>query len=315
MPKCRVVFMGTAELACASLEQLARAEGFEVVGVVTQPDRPQGRSMQPQPPPVKATAGALGLPVFQPAKLREEAAVQTVAQWQPDLIVVAAYGQILQRSVLTLPRCGCVNVHASLLPRYRGAAPIQWAILNGDSSTGVTIMRMDEGLDTGGILRQWTTPIAREDNAQTLHDRLARLGAQLLMETLPLYVAGRLESYPQPPIGVVYARKITKEDGRLDWKMTARELELRVRAFTPWPSAYTLVPAAPKPYLLKIWEAEEVAGNGPPGLILDGGENSLVVACGTNALRVLVLQKEGKKRMSIREFLAGTALGPGQKLE
>jgi methionyl-tRNA formyltransferase len=174
MPKWRVVFMGTAELACASLETLARTDGFEVVGVVTQPDRPQGRSMRMQPPPVKTTAGALGLPVFQPAKLREEAAVQTVAQWQPDLIVVAAYGQILPRSVLTLPQFGCVNVHASLLPRYRGAAPIQWAILNDDASTGVTIMRMDEGLDTGGILRQWTTAIARVDDAQTLHDRLAR---------------------------------------------------------------------------------------------------------------------------------------------
>lgn len=314
MSPWRVVFMGTAELACASLEALTRREGFEVVGVVTQPDKPQGRSMQPQPPPVKATATALGLPVFQPLKLRLETAVQTVAQWRPEVIVVAAYGQILPPSVLALPRFGCVNVHASLLPRYRGAAPIQWAIINGDPQTGVTIMRMDEGLDTGAILTQRAIPIGPEDNAQTLHDRLARLGAQVLVETLPEYVAGRIQPRDQPSEGMVYARKITKEDGRLDWTMAAGQLGLRIRAFTPWPSAYTLVPALPKPYLLKIWEVEEVAGNGPPGTILTGGEHDLIVACGTNALRVLSLQKEGKKRMSVREFLAGHELGPGQRV-
>ena len=315
MSSWRVVFMGTAELACASLEALARREGFEVVGVVTQPDKPQGRSMQPQPPPVKVTAAALGLPVFQPAKLRHESAVETVAQWRPDVIVVAAYGQILPPSVLTPPRFGCVNVHASLLPRYRGAAPIQWAIINGDPQTGVTIMRMDEGLDTGAILTQRATAIGPEDNAQTLHDRLARLGAQLLVETLPDYMAGKIQPYPQPTEGMVYARKITKDDGRLDWTLAAKELGLRIRAFTPWPSAYTLVPASPKPYLLKIWEVEEVAGNGPPGTILTGGEHDLIVACGNNALRVLVLQKEGKKRMGVREFLAGNELRPGQRVQ
>jgi methionyl-tRNA formyltransferase len=311
----RVVFMGTAELACASLESLARSGQFEVAGVVTQPDKPQGRSLQLQPPPVKVAALTLGLPIFQPIKLRQEPAVQTVAQWRPDLIIVAAYGQILPKSVLTLPRHGCVNVHASLLPKYRGAAPIQWSILNDDPETGVTIMMMDEGLDTGAILTQRRTRIEPADNAQTLHDRLARLGAELLLETLPGYVSGTIQPVAQPAAGALYARKITKDDGRLDWKLPARTLWNRVRAFTPWPSAYTKVAAQPQPYSLKIWAADLVAGQGSPGEILSLDAEGLVVACGEQALKITAVQKEGKRRMSVREFLAGNALRPGLSFE
>lgn len=311
----RVVFMGTAELACASLESLARASSVTLAGVVTQPDRPQGRSMRMQPPPVKSSAMALGLQVFQPEKLRQEPAVATVAQWNPDIIIVAAYGQILPKSILSLPKFGCVNVHASLLPRYRGAAPIQWSILNDDPETGVTIMLMDEGLDTGAILTQRATRIEPADNAQTLHDRLARIGAELLMETLPGYVAGTIQPRPQPSEGSVYARKITKDDGRIDWKLPARTLWNRVRAFTPWPSAYTQVSVPPAPYLLKIWEVEVVDKQGTPGEILAVGGNELVIACGEQSLRVLSLQKEGKKRMAVRDFLAGNELSPGQRCE
>ncbi len=311
----RAVFMGTAELACASLEALARSGLVQVVGVVTQPDKPQGRAMLLQPPPVKTTALALGLPVFQPVKLRLEPAVQEVARWQPDIIVVAAYGQILPKSVLTLPKFGCVNVHASLLPRYRGAAPIQWSMLNDDPETGVTIMLMDEGLDTGAMLTQRKTPIEPADTGQTLHDRLARIGAELLLDTLPDYVAGKIAPQPQPAEGSCYARKITKEDGLLDWKLPARALWNRVRAFNPWPSAFTRVPAQPQPYLLKVWEAEVMARSGTPGEILAAGPEGLVVACGEQALKITTLQKEGKRRMAVREFLAGNEVRPGQRLE
>jgi len=224
MAPLSIVFMGTAELACASLEALTRDPACQVTSVVSQPDRPKGRELKLQPSPVKALALKLGLPVLQPERARNEAFIQQLAALRPDLIVVAAYGQILPPAILELPRFGCLNVHTSLLPKYRGAAPIQWAILNDERETGVTIMKMDAGLDTGDILSQRATPIAAQDNAETLHNRLARLAAELLLQTLPELVAGRIQPQPQDAAQASLARKITKEDGRLDWKQPARSL-------------------------------------------------------------------------------------------
>jgi len=313
MPDLRVVFMGTAELACASLEALCRATGIDVVAVVTQPDKPKGRELKMQPTPVKAIAMKRDLPVHQPLKARAPEFVDQLRKLAPNLIVVAAYGQILPQVILDIPKFGCLNVHTSLLPKYRGAAPIQWALLSGDSETGVTIMKMDAGLDTGDILAETRTPIADTDNAQTLHDRLAKLGADLLVRTIPDYVAERIVARPQPPEGASYARKITKEDGRIDWSKPAREIWNQVRAFTPWPGAFTHLPAEGPTKLLKIWDAtmqEHAFKN--PGEILETGKLGIVVACGEHALRILELQLEGGKRLSAQQFLAGHELKPGQ---
>lgn len=306
--------MGTAPLACDSLENLAHCGKFHVAGVVTQPDRPKGRDMKLQPTPVKETALRLGLPVFQPERVRHADALSKIAEWRPDLIVVAAYGQILPKALLELPRFGCINVHASLLPKYRGAAPIQWAILNGDPETGVTIMKMDEGLDTGGMLSRVVTPVEASDNAQTLHDRLARLGADLLVPTLFDYLEGKAAVQPQPADGASYARKITKEDGLIDWKKPAEEIWRQVRGLNPWPSAFTWIPAVPKPALLKIWESEVSPHPGAPGKVMKVDGAGLLIGCGSDSLRVLSLQREGKRRMTAAEFLAGQQLAPGTML-
>ena len=311
----RIVFVGTAELACASLELLVKSTDWRVVGVVTQPDRPQGRHLQVQPPPVKDLALRLQLPILQPERIRHETALQAIGNWKPDLIAVAAYGQILPQALLDMPRLGCLNVHASLLPKYRGAAPIQWAILNDEVETGVTIMKLNAGLDTGEILAHQRTPIATDDNAQTLHDRLAILGAQLLVETIPAYVDGTLQPRPQPGEGATYASKITKQMGCLDWSKPARALWNCVRAFTPWPGAYTLQPAHPAPHILKIWEAEVIdRSGGQPGEVLQADAGGLAVACGQQALRIVKVQRENKRRMGIAEFLAGNPIAVGLKL-
>jgi methionyl-tRNA formyltransferase len=315
MPPLRTVFFGTAELACASLAALLESPALSTVAVVTQPDRPRGRELKLQPPPVKVLAAKKQLPVLQPERARNDSFVETLRHLAPDLIVVAAYGQILPKPILELPRFACLNVHTSLLPKYRGAAPIQWAILNDEVETGVTIMKMDEGLDTGDILSQQTTRITAEDNAQTLHDRLAALGAELLLKTIPDFVAGNIVPRKQPAEGATYARKITKEDGRLDWNLPARSLGNRVRGLVPWPGAYTTLPAQPKPQLLKIWQAEVVESvGGAPGEILMADRNGIVVACGQAALRITSLQRAGGKRMSAQDFLAGHMLKVGEKL-
>jgi methionyl-tRNA formyltransferase len=208
-----------------------------------------------------------------------------------------------------------LNIHTSLLPKYRGAAPIQWAILDDEPETGVTIMQMNAGLDTGDILTRQTTPIRVEDNSQTLHDRLAQIGAGLIITTIHDLVAGRITPRPQPAEGATYARKITKEDGRLDWKQPARVLWNRTRAFTPWPGAFTYLPAQPKPLLLKIWETEVVSVSGEPGKIIEAGKSGLVVGCGENSLRIKVLQREGGRRLSAQEFLTGHPLKTGESLD
>src|SRR6266404_5058639 len=212
MAALRIVFMGTAELSCASLRALLAVPEFQVVGVVSQPDKPRGRNLKLQPSPAKELAVSHGLPVLQPERARNEQFIEQLRTLEPDLIAVAAYGQILPVNILELPRFGCLNVHTSLLPKYRGAAPVQWALLNDEAETGVTIMKMDPGLDTGDILAQTATPIGPEDNAATLHDRLAKMGAELLVRTLPDYVGGKIAPRPQPTEGASYARKITKED-------------------------------------------------------------------------------------------------------
>jgi methionyl-tRNA formyltransferase len=315
MPSLRIIFMGTADLACASLRALCREKSFAVVAVVSQPDKPRGRDLKLQPTPVKALALAEGLPVLQPPRARDETFIAELRRLQPDLIAVAAYGQILPQSILDLSRFGCLNVHTSLLPKYRGAAPIQWAILNGDSETGVTIMRMDAGLDTGPMLAQATTAISAADDAQILHDRLAQLGGDLLVKTIPDYVSGKTAPRPQPTEGVSYARKITKEDGQIDWTRPARMLWNRVRGLTPWPGAFTHLSVEGQARLLKIWSAEvEAQLVGEPGTVLRADKAGLVVACGEQALRILQLQREGGRRMSVPDFLAGHELPVGMRL-
>ena len=329
--------MGTAELSCASLAALARDEKVCVVAVVTQPDKPKGRDLKSQPSPVKSLALELGLPVLQPERARDEKFIAQLRELKPDLIGVVAYGQILPQSILDLPRYGCLNVHTSLLPKYRGAAPIQWAIASGDTETGVTIMKMDVGLDTGPIVSQRHTPIQSEDDSATLHDRLAQLGADLLLQIMPDYIAGKIPPVPQPAEGASYAAKIKKEDGRIDWNQPAQTIWNRLRAFTPWPGAFTFLPepsqvgrASPradatttKPQLLKIWKAEVVEESGGaacrgeaserrPGEVLSADKTGIIVGCGKTALRILELQREGGRRLPVAEFLAGHPLKPGE---
>jgi methionyl-tRNA formyltransferase len=311
----RIVFMGTAELACASLKALLDSPHFEIPAVVTQPDRPKGRDLKLQPSPVKTIAAAAGLPVLQPANARHADVFTKLAALRPDLLVVAAYGQILSRAMLDLPRFGGVNVHASLLPKYRGAAPIQWAIFNGEPETGVTIMKIAEALDAGDILRRRSVAILPEDNAATLHDRLALLGAELLVPTILDYTAGRITPQPQAAAAASYARKITKEDGRLDWSQPARVSWNRVRAFTPWPGAFTRLLDNGAQRLLKIIRAAvEDSRHGSPGEILQADKAGLVVACGQGALRIHELQLEGGRKMTAAELLAGHSIQPGGKL-
>jgi len=285
-----ILFIGTAELACPCLEAAHRLAGHEIIGVITQPDKPKGRSLQLSPPPVKVTAEKLGLPVSQPVKIRE--AVETIRAQQPDLIVVVAYGQILPKALLEIPVRGCINVHTSLLPRWRGASPIQSAILAGDAETGVTTMFMDEQLDHGDIILQRRTPIRLDDTGATLHDRLATLGAELLAETLTL------TDWPhrqQDETQVTHARKFAKEDGRIDWTKSAVEIDRQIRAFNPWPGAFTDRDGT----LLKIWKVELVSST------TTGAD---IVTTGTGALRLLEVQPAGGKRMSFAAFARGRKL-------
>jgi methionyl-tRNA formyltransferase len=273
-------------------------------------------------------AEKLNLPVLQPLKARDEKFIGELRELKPDLMVVVAYGQILPQSILDLPVHGCLNVHTSLLPKYRGAAPIQWAIADGEPETGVTIMQMDAGLDTGAILSTRRTPILPTDDSQILHDRLAQLGAELLAATIPDYVAGKILPQPQPADGSTYAAKIKKEDGRIDWKRPAVQIWNRLRAFTPWPGAFTSwssslslsgadnTPKRELPtQLLKIWKVEPVEAGGPAGNLLSADKSGIVVGCGVGALRILELQREGGKRLSAEQFLIGHPLKAGQKFE
>ncbi len=294
----RVVFMGSPEFALPTLRGLAA--NYDVVGVVTQPDRPAGRGKQLTPPPVKTLAQELGLPVMQPNRLRELEAMAQLRDWAADLIVVAAFGQILRQDVLELPPHGCVNVHASLLPRWRGASPIQTAILAGDTETGVTIMLMDKGLDTGPILSKRAIPISPEDTAAALSDKLSVLGADLLTETLPKYLAAELRPTPQPETGITLAPSLKKSDGGLDTSLTAEELELKVRAFNPWPGAFIIWKGQP----LKVHRARTKSGRSQPGHhSIEDGQPAIGTSDGL--LIFEEVQPSGKKPMSGAEFLRG----------
>jgi methionyl-tRNA formyltransferase len=248
---------------------------------------------------------ARGIPVLQPLKARDPAFLEQLRALAPKLIIVAAYGQILPQALLDIPEHGCLNVHTSLLPRWRGAAPIQWAIAEGDAETGVCIMRMEAGLDTGPVVSVARTPITDADDGQILHDRLADIGGKLLLETIPGYVAGRLVPQAQPSEGVTYARKITKEDGRIVWASDARVLWNRLRAFTPWPGGFCHLPAEPNPLLLKVHRASVVPeAHGEPGQVLRADSHGVVVACGAGGLRLEEVQLEGGKRVTVGQFLA-----------
>ena len=294
----RLVFMGSPDFALPTLRALAA--NYDVVGVITQPDRPAGRGKQLTAPPVKILAKELDLPVIQPARLREPPAMAQLRAWAPDLIVVAAFGQILRQEVLDLPLHGCLNVHASLLPRWRGASPIQAAILAGDAETGVTIMRMDKGLDTGPILIERAIPIAPDDTAATLSDKLSTLGADILIETLPKYLSSELKPTPQPEAGATSAPILKKSDGELDAALSAEELARKVRAFNPWPGAFIVWKRQP----LKVHRARIAAGNAASGQRrIEGGLPAIGTADGLLILNKV--QPAGKKPMSGEEFLRG----------
>jgi methionyl-tRNA formyltransferase len=305
----RVAFAGTPQFAVPALEALL-ASGHTVVGVLTQPDRPKGRGRQLTPGAIKQVATAHGLPVLQPLTLRDAAGQAAVAALAADVMVVVAYGQILSGELLRLPRLGCVNIHASLLPRWRGAAPIQRAILAGDSYTGITLMQMDEGLDTGGMLAVSSVPIGERDTSAVLHDRLASLGAQLLLEVLAGLAAHRLRPQPQPSLGVTYAPKIAKSEASIRWSDPATVISRQVRAFNPWPVAETLFGGEP----LRIHDAYAAAGAAAaaPGVWLGLEGDALRVACGSGELWVTRLQRAGRKAVAAREFVNSAAHAAGQ---
>ncbi|CTP83305.1 methionyl-tRNA formyltransferase [Xanthomonas graminis] len=296
----KIVFAGTPDFAVPSLR--AAAQRHEVVAVYTQPDRPAGRGRGLTPSPVKLEAVARGIPVLQPDTLRSPEALQTLRALQPDLMVVVAYGLILPKAVLAIPTHGCWNVHASLLPRWRGAAPIQRAIEAGDSETGVCLMQMEAGLDTGPVLMSQRTPIGDSDTGGQLHDRLAALGAQVLADGLGLLRAGiRPVPQPQPEIGVTYAHKLDKAQARLDWQQPAAQLALRVRAFNPWPIAEAML--AGERVRIHGAVALELAHAQPPGTVLAASKHGIDIACAQGALRLRVLQREGGKAITAADYL------------
>jgi methionyl-tRNA formyltransferase len=302
-------FAGTPDFAVPALDRLASKH--RIAAVFTQPDRPAGRGQTLQPSPVKRRALELGLAVHQPASFKAPEATLTLESLQLDALVVVAYGLILPSAALALPRWGCVNIHASLLPRWRGAAPIQRAILAGDCETGVTIMRMEAGLDTGPMLASRLERIGLRDTAQTLHDRLAKVGAELVDETLLSLARGGLEAVPQPTVGITYAEKINKTEARIQWQQTAGQISRQVRAFNPRPIAETRMNGQQ----LRIWDAESVdshfakpGNDAPPGTILAATQEGIDVACGNGILRVHKLQLHGRNPLSAQEFLRGQRL-------
>ena len=303
----RLVFAGTPEFAALALQAIVAA-GHDVALVLTQPDRPAGRGMALQPSPVKKLALERGIEVFQPLSLKDAEAQARIAAVGAEVMVVAAYGLILPQTVLDLPRFGCLNIHASLLPRWRGAAPIQRALLAGDAETGVCIMQMEAGLDTGPVLLREAFPILPDDTSATLHDRLAALGARLVVEAL-----GKLPlpATPQVLEGVTYAQKIGKAEAQVDWSQSAAELDRHIRAFNPFPGAQAQFGGQ----TVKLWRAAPVEGGGEKGQILQVDRNRVVVACGSGALAVSELQKAGGKRLAVREFLAGHPLKTGDRFD
>lgn len=301
----KLIFAGTPEFAAISLRAIIAA-GHQVVLVLTQPDRAAGRGLALHASPVKQLAESVGIEVLQPLSLRDSLVLEQIHRAAAEAIIVAAYGLIFPQAVLDMPRFGCINIHASLLPRWRGAAPVQRALLAGDQETGVCIMQMDAGLDSGPVLMSARQPINEDDTTSSLQDRLAEQGALLIVEALACLP---LQAQPQPPAGITYAAKINKAESALDWRLPAAQLERQVRAFNPVPGASCCLDGN----LLKVWRAELVAGVGLPGEILAVQRNGIVVACGEGALRLVELQKAGGKRLAAAQFLAGTPVVQGSR--
>lgn len=303
----RVVFMGSPGFAVPTLKALHRT--FQVVGVFTQPDKPKGRGRKPVATEVKAAALSMGLPVEEPRTLSSQHTVDVLREWNADVAVVVAYGKILPRTILDMPRMGCVNLHASLLPRHRGAAPISSAILAGDAVTGVTTIAMDEGMDTGDILLQHAIPIDPDDTAGTLHDKIMEPGADLVVETLKGLATGTLRPVPQDHSRATYSRLLSKRDGRIQWEMDAEYLSRLVRAVNPWPGAFLELDGE----ALKVWKAAPEKGNGVPGRIEAVRDNGIVVGTGDGLLVLEELQAPGKRRLSARQFAMGRKIEVGKK--
>lgn len=307
-----IVFMGTPDFAAASLEALLKSDDV-VVGVVTQPDRPKGRGQVLTPSPVKLLAQREKIPLLQPLKMKDPEFLQTLAGWKPDLIAVTAFGRILPPAILSLPPLGCINVHGSLLPKYRGAGPIQWAIINGERETGITTMLMDEGMDTGAMLLQEAIPITAEDTASTLSPRLAELGGRLLVETIARLKAGTLVPQPQDSSQATMAPLLKKEDGIIDWTLPAAALANRVRGLSPWPGAYTAVPGGDR---WTIWRALALPGPAtrPPGTVVAVTNEAIHVATGEGVLALLELQPANSRRMAVPQYVAGHPIAVGLQL-
>ncbi len=310
-----IVFMGTPDFAVPSLEALLR-EGYNVVAVVTQPDRPQGRKKILTPTPVKEAAQRHGIPVLQPHRMRSPEAIEEIAALQPDVIVTAAYGQILPKAVLDLPKYGCLNVHGSLLPKYRGGAPIQRSIINGEKETGITLMYMAEGLDTGDMIAKSAVTIGDEDTSGTMFDKLSAAGAALLTEQLPLIIEGRAGRIPQNESEATYAPNLSREDERIDWAASSRDIYNRVRGLVPYSGGYTLWNGE----VFKIWATKLVEGEGvqasgqAPGTVLDLSERGIEVKTGDTSILLTRIQPAGKKAMDASEFIRGGVMKPGTVL-
>lgn len=307
----RVVFMGTPDFAVGTLEAIIEA-GHEVVGVVTQPDKPKGRGKTMQYTPVKEVALAHEIPVFQPVKVKEESAVEKIRAWKPDVMVVVAFGQILSKELLDLPKYGCINVHASLLPKYRGSAPIQWAIIDGEPESGVTTMQMDEGVDTGDMLEQVVVPLSADETGGSLFEKLAQEGAKLLVHTLEQVEAGSLQPVKQEHTKATHAKMLDKQLGNIDFSKPAVEIERLIRGLNPWPSAYTKLQGK----TLKIWKAAVVESESKRacGTIVSVTKHDLFVQTGEGLLQLQEVQLEGKKRMDIDAFLRGITVEKGTVL-
>ena len=316
-----VLFIGTGEIGVPALRWLVEESGHRVVGLVCQPDKPAGRRNALTPPATKSVATAAGVPVFQPDRINSPAALDAILATRPDVIVVMAYGQFLPRRIREGAPLGCLNLHASLLPRWRGASPIQAALAAGDRATGVTVMHVAREMDSGDIVLAESTVIQPEDTGQSLHDRLASLAATALARALPLIAAGTAPRHPQPAEGVTHCAKLSRDNARIDWTRPAAELERLVRAYHPWPGTHTRLPAAFGGRLLKIFPPVGVtdlpAAHQParPGAIITVTRDAITVAAGSGAVEVRHLQAEGQKRLTAREFLAGTRLEPGLHLD
>jgi len=304
----RVVFIGTGEIGVPTLLALLRSGEHQLTGVVTQPDKPVGRDQRIEPSPIKKALIGTKMPILQPARIKDRQSIEGIRALLPDVIVVMAYGQILQRTILEIPSRACLNLHASLLPRHRGAAPVQAAIASGDSETGITVMYMDEGLDTGDILLQRKIDILPTDTGGSLHDRLAQIAPEALLEALKLLAQGNAPRVPQDNALATYAPKLSRENGRIDWTELAKVVERKIRAYNPWPGAFAILTDRPGRELkLKIFSAQIVDGKGRPGEALCADNRGLIVATGESALSLQKVQLEGKWRMSAHDFVRGHA--------